>query len=52
MWDEFNDFELAVLAGNYGLEDSLIFSDRLTLCNREEIETLLTAVEHDMAFGE
>lgn len=52
MWSEYSDFELAQLAGNYGLEDSLIFSDRLTLVNREEIESLLTAVEYDMAFGE
>jgi hypothetical protein len=52
MWDEFSDFELAELAGSYGLEDFLIFACDLSLANREEIETQLTAVEYKMAFGE
>jgi hypothetical protein len=52
MWNEFNDFELAQLAGQYGLEDSLVFSGDLSLANRAEVESLLTLAEHDMAFGE
>jgi hypothetical protein len=52
MWDDFSDFELATLAGQYGLEDSLIFSGDLSLANRGEIETLLTNCELEMAFGE
>lgn len=51
MWDEFNDFELATLAGQYGLEDSIIFSGDLTLANRSELEEMLTVAEHDMAFS-
>jgi hypothetical protein len=50
MWDDFTDFELATLAGNYGLEDSLVFNDRLQLANRSEVERLLTEAEHDFAF--
>jgi hypothetical protein len=50
MWDDFTDFELATLAGHYGLEDSLIFNDRLRLANRKEVECLLTEAEHDLAF--
>ena len=52
MWEEFSDFELAELAGQYGLEDSLVFAGDLSLANREEVEGLLTAVEFEMAFGE
>lgn len=52
MWNEFSDFELAELAGQYGLEDSLVFSGDLSLANRAEVESLLTLAEHDMAFGE
>ena len=52
MWNDFNDFELAELAGKYGLEDSLVFAGDLSLANRSEIESLLTVAEHDMAFGE
>jgi hypothetical protein len=50
MWNEFNDFELAQLAGTYGLEDSLVFCGDLSLANRVEIEDLLTLHEHDEAF--
>jgi hypothetical protein len=50
MWDDFSDYELADLAGRYGLEDSLVFTDRLELANRSEIETLLTEAEHGFAF--
>lgn len=52
MWKDFSDFELAHLAGQCGLEDSLVFDYELGLANREEIEELLTVVELDMAFGE
>ena len=50
MWNDFSDFELAELAGNYGLEDSLVFAPDLTLANREEIEDLLTTTEFELAF--
>ena len=50
MWDDFTDFELAELAGTYGLEEELVFCGDLSLANRAEIEKLLTATEHDMAF--
>jgi hypothetical protein len=50
MWDDFTDFELANLAGQYGLEDSIVFTDKLQLANRQEVETLLTQAEHDFAF--
>lgn len=52
MWSDFSDFELAQLAGQYGLEDSLNFNDRLELSNRDEVETLLTNFELDNAFGD
>ena len=50
MWNDFSDFELATLAGQYGLEDSLIFGGDLNLANRTEIEQMLTEVEFDFAF--
>lgn len=50
MWDDFTDFELANLAGQYGLEDSIFFTDKLQLANRKEVETLLAQAEHDFAF--
>lgn len=50
MWEDFTDFELATLAGQYGLEDSIVFTDKLQLANREEVERLLTEAEHDLAF--
>ena len=52
MWKDFSDFEIAELAGRYGLEDDLIFAGDLSLSNRDEIENLLTLVEHEFAFGE
>ena len=52
MWDEFSDFELAELAGRYGLEDNLVFDYNLGLANRDEIEKLLTEYELSEAFGE
>ena len=51
MWKDFSDFELTHLAGQYGLEDSLVFDYEMGLANREEIEELLTRVELDFAFG-
>jgi hypothetical protein len=50
MWNEFNDFELAEIAGRYGLEDLLVFCADLTLANRAEIEDLLALHEFDTAF--
>jgi hypothetical protein len=52
MWEDFSDFELADLAGKYGIEDELIFAGDLSLANRSEIESRLTAIEYDMAFQE
>jgi hypothetical protein len=52
MWKDFSDFEIAELAGRYGLEDDLVFAGDLSLSNRDEIENLLTLVEHEFAFGE
>lgn len=51
MWNDFSDYELATLAGQYGLEDELVFTPDLTLANRERIEQLLTDVEFSMAFS-
>lgn len=50
MWDDFSDYELAELAGSYGLQDSLVFASDLTLANRVEVEKLLTIAEYDIAF--
>ena len=50
MWKDYSDFELAHLAGQYGLEESLVFDCELGLANREEVEELLTKVELDFAF--
>lgn len=50
MWNDYSDFELAHLAGQYGLEDSLVFDYELGLANREEIERLLTEAEYGLAF--
>jgi hypothetical protein len=52
MWSEFSDFELAQLAGNYGLEDLLVFSGDLSLANRDEVEKFLTEYEMAEAFGD
>lgn len=51
MWDNFTDFELVTLAGNYGL-DVCEFSDNLVLVNRPQVEKFLTEHEMTMAFGE
>jgi len=52
MWEDFSDFDLAELAGKYGIEDELVFAGDLSLANRSEIESRLTAIEYDMAFQE
>ena len=51
MWNDFTDFQLAELAGNYGLQDYLVFTDRLTLANREEVETVIEEYEYNIAFS-
>ena len=50
MWNTFSDFELAELAGVYGLEDFLVFNDKLQLANRTQMETLITEAEYNLAF--
>jgi hypothetical protein len=53
MWNDFTDFELADLAGRYGIEDSLVFehdSMGFWLVNRKAIEISLTRIEYDIAF--
>lgn len=52
MWKDFSDFEIATLAGSYGLEDLIVFNGDLTLANRAQLETLIAEFELDMAFGE
>jgi hypothetical protein len=52
MWKDFTDFELAELAGTYGIEDELVFAGDLSLANRAEIESRLTAIEYDMFLQE
>jgi len=50
MWDSFTDNELINLTVEYGLQDQLVVIGG-RLFNREEVESCLTAFEHDMAFG-
>lgn len=54
MWNDFDDFELAQLCFDYGIQDECQFSDIIpvTLSNRKFIEELLTEIELDMAFSE
>lgn len=52
MWKDFTDFELAELAGTYGIEDELVFAGDLSLANRADIESRLTAIEYDMFLQE
>ena len=52
MWSDFSDFELAELAGSYGLEDMLVFAGDLSLVNRDEVENVLTQYELSEAFGD
>jgi hypothetical protein len=50
MWNDFNDFELAEIAAQYGLQDHLEFNGDLRLMNRKTIEDLVTAYEFDHAY--
>ena len=50
MWNDYSDFEIAQLAGDYGIEDELVFNDRLELVNRDVIEDHLTQIEYDIDF--
>jgi len=51
MWNDFSDFELAQLAGTYGLQDYVDFNDQLRLSNREHLEAILTEYEYALAWG-
>jgi hypothetical protein len=51
MWNDFNDFELAEIAAQYGFQDQLDFNGDLRLANRVAIEDLLTAYEFETAFS-
>jgi hypothetical protein len=50
MWNDFSDYELATLAGSYGLQDYIIFNESLQLANREEVETMIEEYEYSLAF--
>lgn len=54
MWAGFDDFELACLCADCGYGDALDIVEilPLKLANRDEIETLLTQHELELAFGE
>lgn len=50
MWNDYSDFEIAQLAGDYGIADELVFNNKLELVNREIIEDHLTQIEYEIAF--
>lgn len=53
MWSEFNDFELANLAFDYGLQDEVEFdllADKFRLVDRKSLEKSLTDYEMAQAF--
>jgi hypothetical protein len=50
MWDEFTDNELYNLCFGYGIESECVMLGN-RLINREEVEAVLTAFEHDLAFN-
>ena len=50
MWSDFSDYELAQLAGEYGIADELVFNDRLQLANRSFIENRITEIEFDCVY--
>jgi hypothetical protein len=50
MWDDFSDFELIQLAGDYGLQDYAVIGGRLTLTNREELTCMIEEYEYCKAF--
>ena len=52
MWNDFTDFDLATLAGQYRLQDCLRLNDKLQLSNREEVECMITEYEYNLAFGD
>ena len=50
MWNDFTDLELYNLCFEYGIEaECVMLGNRLI--NREEVESVLTAFEHDLAFN-
>lgn len=49
MWDSFTDVELYNLCFEYGLEAECVMLGH-RLINREEVEAVLTAFEHDLAY--
>ena len=51
MFEKFSDFELAKLAGKYGLQDHLEFNSRLQLSNREHIENIIYKHEYELHFA-
>lgn len=51
MWEDFTDFELAKIAADYGLEESIVFTPDLSLANRAELEHLLTECEFGLYFN-
>jgi len=53
-WNDFDDFELACLCHDYGIEEECVIESILPvkLANRPAIEKLLTAFEQELAFGE
>ena len=53
MWSEFNDFELASLAFDYGFKDEVEFdmmTDGFRLVDRGSLEKILTDYEMAQAF--
>jgi hypothetical protein len=50
MWAEYSDFEIAQLAGDYGIADEVEFNERLELSNREYLENCITQIEYENAF--
>ena len=50
MWADYSDFEIAQLAGDYGIADELEFNERLELMNRDVIEDHITQIEYEVAF--
>ena len=50
MWADYTDFELAQLAGEYGIADECLFNERLELSNREHVEDCITQLEFETAF--
>ena len=51
MWNDFSDFELATLAADYWLEESIVFAADLSLANRAELEHFLTEAEFELYFN-